>query len=273
MIHSIMALFKSFFNFCKDVLIYFIEIDGSTKASALAYVSLVSIVPFLVLGFGFFSSFPSFAHYADSVNDFLFHHLIPSSASAIRHYLTIFMKNSTNLSVTSLPLFLASAAILIFTLESVFNTIWKVHKKRKGLQTFLIYWAIITMFPLLSSTLFALSTALYSLPYLSSILKLIAIFTPFLLSFIGFLFLFILMPNHRVKFRHGAIGALFSALTFEVIKYFFKIYSAIFTANTIVYGVLAVIPFFLLWLYLCWLIVIIGGVITYKIGVRSTNHR
>lgn len=244
----------------------FIALDGSVKAAALAYATLIAIVPLMVFSFGFVLAFPTMSPYFEALHQFLFRHFIPSSASIIQKNVQLFASNATNLSATGLVFFLITAVLLIFTMETVFNSIWHVKTTRKGIRAFLNYWAFLTLIPPMGVVAVALSVFLTSLPIVSTLFAILAYFLPFVLTFCGYAFIYATIPNCQVLIRHASIGALVAAVLFEIVKEGFRLYATNFSSDVIVYGVLSVIPMFLLWLYLSWLITIIGAVIAHRLG-------
>lgn len=259
-----------FLQFCREIFSYFFAVNATLKAGALAYATLISIVPLVVLSFGIVAVFPSFSSYLLVFHEFVFRHFIPSSAQVIQDYAEGFAANAKNLSAGGLFFFLVTAVLLVFTIESVFNVIWKVRTRRKGLPAFLMYWALLTLLPLVGGSAFAISIYINSFPLISAIMEFVSLFVPFLLDWIAFLFLYKSIPNAKVDFRAAIIGSLIAAILFELMKFLFRLYIDIFSPNSIIYGVLSAIPIFLLWLYLLWLVIIIGAIITYKI---SDQHR
>ena len=245
----------------------FFAINGSVKAAALAYATLTSLVPLMVLSLGFVLAFPSLSVYFQALHQFLFRHFIPSSANVIQKYIAQFADNATKLSATGLIIFLISSVLLLFTMETVFNSIWRVKTTRKGLKAFLMYWAVLTLIPPIGVFVVALTVFLSSLPYVSSLMKILTIFAPFIITFFGYVFLYMTIPNCPVRFRHAATGALPAAFIFEITKHGFQLYVTNFSSDIIIYGVLSVIPMFLLWLYVAWLITILGASIAHRAGI------
>lgn len=266
---NFMTHLKSFINFCREVARHFMAIEGSLKSSSLAYATLISIVPIMVFSLSFVSLFPSFGSYFQVFHRFVFRHFIPSSAETIQEYVELFANNAIKLSATGLTFFLMTAVILIFSMETVFNSIWHVRKRRVGFSAFLMYWASLTLLPLISATALAFALFIYQLPYLSFAMKFTSILIPLALDWLWYFFLFITVPNHKVQSRHAAIGAIFSAVLFEITKAIFQIYASSFSSDTLVYGWLSAIPMFLFWLYLLWVITILGAIISYKLQTRS----
>jgi membrane protein len=188
-------LIMRFLTFCGATFRYVVEKEGSLKAAALAYATLFSIIPLMVFSITFLSVFPAFEKYFLALHRFLFHHLMPASAHIIQHYVEMFARNATNLSITGLLFFLFTAVILIFSMESVFNSIWQVKSRRKGFPAFLMYWAVLTLLPPMGGLAFASTLFLSSIPYISAIVRLSALFVPFIVSWLGCIFLYSTLPN------------------------------------------------------------------------------
>jgi membrane protein len=267
--HFIRSLLKKNVTFIKQSFSYFLTIDGTLKASALAFGTVISVVPFMVLSLGFLLAFPTFAEYLQNVHEFIFRHLVPSSANTIQKYVETFALNATKLSATNLVFFMLTAVWLIFSMETVFNSIWQVKKRRHGLAAFLMYWAILTLLPPLGALGVFISLYLYSLPLVSLLVQFAAVFIPVILSFVGYLLLYIALPNCTVKLRHASIGAAVAACTFEISKALFKSYITYSSTDAVVYGVVGAIPVFLFWLYLFWIITLYGAVIAYLSGLKQ----
>lgn len=263
--------FKRFTSTVNAIVHHFFLIHGSLKAAALAYATLVSVVPLMVLSLGFILAFPAFAEYFQTIHQFLFRHFVPSSADVIRQHVQAFAINATNLSAISLLFFLFTAVLLIFSMETAFNAVWNVKTRRRGIFAFLIYWAVLTLIPPIAGVAFAISVSLYSLPYVSVIMKVVGIFIPLLLTWTSFLILYMTVPNCKVKFRHAAAGAGISAILFETLKLVFRFYFTSYSSDAVIYGVLALIPGFLVWLYVTWLIIIFGAVIAFVLGQKRES--
>lgn len=257
------------YEFWKAVVIHFIDTYAATMAASLAYTTLFSAVPLAVMGVGIMSAFPVFQTYTESIQRFIFSHFVAGSADTIQTYLQNFTAKAAGLSVSSVVFILIAAVTLIFTMESALNAIWKVETRRHGVTAFLIYWAVLTLLPILAGTGIALTVYLSSLPYIKGAAETISGMIPFLevlaffLSWAGFTTLYIALPNTRVYFRDAVVGAFTAAMLFELTKRGFGIYISNFSTYEFVYGALAAVPIFLFWIYLSWLIILFGAVVSY----------
>jgi membrane protein len=264
-------IFKRFYYFCDSALRHFLAIHGLVRASALAYTTLLALVPLSMVAFGVLNAFPAFSTTLHQLNRFVFRHFVPASADTIHHYLVEFASQASKLSFIGVIFSIITAVMLIYTMEDVFNAVWevKIKKHRQGVSAFLLYWAIITLFPLVLGAAFAASVYIYSLPHVSSIYDTLSHYFPFFFllplafTWLGFFLLYMILPNFKVRFRHAALGAMVAAIFFEIIKALFATYVSHFSSDIIIYGTLAAIPSFLVWLYISWIIVIFGAVIAH----------
>ncbi|HXW60023.1 MAG TPA: YihY family inner membrane protein [Myxococcota bacterium] len=259
-------------RFVAEVFRQFSATNGLQAASALAYTTLISLVPLMMLSIGLLSAFPSFQAYSKTISTFIFQHFVPSSAHVIQSYIELYASNASRLSAAGLFFSLIGAVTLLFTMESAFNTIWRVRKARRGFSAFLLYWAMLTLMPLALVATFALSIFLLKLPSISSLVQAVTgilpvlYLIPILGSFLVFVFLYKALPNHKVPLKDAALGALASAVIFEALKVAFGFYISRFSTYSDIYGALAFVPIFLLWLYLLWLVVLFGAVVAYVAG-------
>ncbi len=261
--------FKNLVGVSFEIWHHFIVVNGFFAASALAYTTLISLVPLMMLSIGILSAFPPFQAYIQTISTFIFHHFVPSSAHIIQNYVELYAMKASRLSAAGLFFSLIGAVTLLFTMESAFNTIWRVKTSRRGFSAFLLYWAMLTLLPPAIVTTFALSVVVLKLPSISLFVKMVTGFIPvlyfisLLLSFIVFLFLYKTLPNKQISMKDAALGALVAAVAFEALKGSFSFYITHFSSYNDIYGALSLIPIFLLWLYLSWLVVLFGAVVAY----------
>jgi membrane protein len=259
-----------------DIFNHFLAADAFLSASALAYTTIISIVPLMILCIGILSVITPFHIYIKPISNFLFRHFVPSSAETIQHYLELYASQASHLSLTGLFFSIMGAVFLLFNIESAFNTVWCVKKRRHGFNALLLYWAILSLFPPAIASAFAISLFLLTLPYVSSLIGFFSklfpllILFPYFLTWCCFTFLYKTLPNSKVHLTHAAIGAGISALIFEILKVSFGFYVTHMTSFNDIYGTVSAVPIFFLWLYLSWLVVILGAVIAYV--VSSPNH-
>jgi membrane protein len=260
--------------YCERIAAFFVRFfkEGySETAAGLSFVSLLALVPLATLMFTILTAFPALASVEDKIQKFIFANFVTSSAQALQNYLQWLIAQTVKLSITGTIGLLITAVLLIFSVEYAFNRIWKVAKHRHPVQAFLLYWAVLTLLPILVGAGFAFSahfasttieSNLANFPWLESGLALIFVY---FLTFLVFYLLYLLVPNCKVMARQAAIGALVATVLFEVIKYLFTLYIINLANYTIIYGALAIIPIFLVWLYVAWLIVLFGAFVSARL--------
>ena len=230
------------------------------EAASLAYTSLLALVPLLAVVFGVVSAFPVFRDWSAELKSFVFDNLMPAAGVQVDTYLNTFLESATGLTLAGTVLLILTALVLMFRIEITFNRIWRVDRARSLDNRIVMYWAVLTLAPLLIGSTVAVSVQNLIAP-LTSGLEISAVWYRlgiFLVSWITFTLMFAVIPNRSVRFRHAAIGALLSAILFELAKNAFVTY--ITNANyAVIYGALATVPIFLLWVYLVWVVILLGA--------------
>lgn len=258
------------FYFSRYVVQQFIFDRCLQTAAALTYASLLSLVPFLTVGFSIFSAFPVFEAVSEQIQDFIFDNFVPASQEILQDYFISFAQKASHLTAVGVVSLVFTALLLVETIDHTLNDIWKVHKheRRKGVSVFMVYWAVLSLGPLLVGFSLVATSYLVSLPFISGVAQNVAIkqlflsITPFLLSASAFTLIYVVVPYRYVPLHHGILGGLLAALLFEIAKKGFAFYVTHFPTYELVYGTLAVIPIFLIWVYLSWLIILLGAEIT-----------
>jgi membrane protein len=191
-----------------------------------------------------------------------------------------FTDSAMRLTAVGIVLLAATAMWLLLTIEQAFNAIWRVNHSRPWLKRLVIYWAVLTLAPLLIGLSLALTSWLVGLSmgyarhvpvFGVGILKLL----PVLLTWMAFAMLFYLVPNRYVPRSHAVLGALVAALAFEAMNRAFGYYVSHFPTYKLVYGAFASIPIFLMWIYLSWLAILFGAVIAASLShwrTPATRH-
>lgn len=275
--HRITQQCRSLLYLVQFVIRNFINDDCAYRASALAFVTLLAIVPLTIVGLSVFSSFPVFQNLRDPLQHFIFDNFVPSTGQLIEDYLQVFIDQVAKSSLSGIIFLLFTAILVMFTIERSMNTIWRVTTHRDHLSAFLLYWAILSLAPLLLGLSLAASSYLLSSSIFNQHLPWIFIHgATYLLSFVGFTFLYVVVPNHPVKIRHGAIAALITTLLFETAKLAFAYFLIHYNPYKVIYGAFAIIPIFLIWIFWVWVITLLGAEISYALSVdpkhRQENH-
>lgn len=249
-----------------------IEHDGmTTEAGNLAFVSLLALVPLVAVVFSLFAAFPVFSDISVQLKHFIFNNFVPAAGNVVQDYLDRFVANVNKMTVVGAVGLIVTALLLMHSIDSALNAIWRSQKKRPLVYSFAVYWMILTLGPLLAGASLAISTWLLSLKWVtvSGVTGLIdqtlRLF-PLLLSWLAFWLLYSLVPTTRVPQRDALIGALVAGLLFELGKKAFALYITMFPSYQLIYGVLAVVPILFLWVYWTWCIVLLGAEITVTLG-------
>ena len=238
----------------------FFEDHCPSTAVALTYQTLFAIVPLLTVTYTVFSMFEAFAGLGHAVEEFLFNNIVPENISVVQEYLRGFSDQARKLSLPSLALLAVTALLMLVTIEKTLNEIWRVKEPRHGFQRLLMYWAVLTLGPLLGGCALAISTYVFSMPLISHVTTSsgFLLFLPMLLGASFFTLIYVAVPNCRIPFGHAVIGGCCAAVAFEMAKFLF----GVLVANTdfaVIYGTFAAVPLLLLWIYLCWIIVLLGA--------------
>lgn len=242
------------------------------RAAALAFTSLLSIVPLMTVSFTIMTAFPIFKQLGVVIQNFIFQNFVATSAQVVQGYLQQFAGQAANLSATGLVFLVITAVLMIFNMEKAFNAIWRVKRSRKGVPAFMMYWSLLTFIPILLGIGFAISSYLFSLPFIEGTTRILGLREPILrifpywLTFVAFSVLYITLPNCKVFVRHAVVGGAVATILFELAKYAFGLYVLNFPTYELLYGTLSAIPIFLLWVYLSWLIILFGAVVAHVCG-------
>ncbi|MEL0656239.1 virulence factor BrkB family protein [Pseudoalteromonas issachenkonii] len=249
-----------YFNRCIDDQI-------TVNAGYLAYVTLLSLVPLIAVGVAIFSAFPGFESTRMEIESFLFTNFVPTSTDVIREHISSFAGNANQMTAVGIGFLAAIALLLIRNVDATLNRIWRIKKKRPMMISFAVYWMVLSLGPVLLGASIGVTSYIVSLvsfadqgiPGFSGfLLKLL----PYGISMVGFIMLYTLVPNTRVSFRAAIPGAFFAALLFELTKKGFALYISHFPSYEVIYGAVATIPILFVWVYLSWIVVLLGAEFT-----------
>jgi membrane protein len=260
--------------------------DGCFAASgALSYTTLVSLVPLAVIALASLSSFPIFASVRDQLLGLVLENFVPSIGAQAAWWFRAFADSATQTTAIGTAGIAATSVLLLVTVEDQLNLIWRVTAPRPWGQRLLAYWTLITLGPLLIGVSLSLSTYFEIAArqagfgqealawFASSWLHGLARAVPALLEFVALTLLYGLIPNCAVRWRDGALGAAIATLTIEVLKVGFSIYIGATSFYSTVYGALAAIPIFLLWMYISWMAVLLGAVVAAALPYWRIDER
>ncbi len=240
--------------------------DNLTQvAASLTFTTVLAVVPLLAVILSLFTAFPIFQDFQLALEDFLANNLMPVAvADNIMSYLNTFAQQARSMTTVGAIFLIVTSILLMKTIDEALNAIWKVRKQRPLSKRILVYWALLTIGPLmLGASLWAssyITRAQFGLVAELGVLQnIIATVLPLLTSIIGFTLLYYTVPNRVVHWRDAFIGGLTAAVVLELMKTGFAYYISNFPSYTLIYGTFAAIPLFLLWIYLSWLVVLLGA--------------
>jgi len=256
----------------------FIDKGCQKSAAALTYMTLFALVPLMTVTYTMFSMIPSFDGVAEQLQAMIFAHFLPETGNEVAGYLADFSSQARSLTKLGIAILLVTAYLMLANIEKTFNTIWGVKQDRGGLFGYLLYWAILSIGPLLLGAGFVLSTYLLSLKLVVNELSQLGItasiiqLLPWVMTSIAFTLLFVAVPNCRVPFRFGLIGGVLTAICFELLKNLFG-YLVSNSSFKLIYGAFAVVPLFLLWINFLWTIILGGAVFVRTLAEQSYASR
>jgi membrane protein len=254
-------------HFARYVAAKFKHDKCTQMAASLTFDTLLSLVPLITIALTLFSAFPVFADFSEQIKNFLLGNMLPDTGGKmISHYVEQFAESASKLTAFGLVFLALTAMLVMVTIDNAFNTIWHVSKPRPLIKRVLVYWAVLTLAPLLIGASLSLTSWLVGLsigytqqtPIFGTLtLKVV----PVLLTTMAFSLLFRVMPNRYVPIRHAFIGGVVAAIAFETMNRLFGFFIEHFSTYKLVYGAFASIPIFLFWIYLSWLTILLGALI------------
>lgn len=252
------------------------------RASGLAYASLVAMVPLTVVVFALFTAFAAFADLRQKIQELVLGRFLPSGQEQVTEYLDTFVENSRDLGFVGFVVLIVTAVLLLDNIEWNFNEIWHVRRRRGLMSRVMAYTSTLVFGTVLIGLSVIISARIQAVLHLApevetSFLKgLGAWLFPLASSFLAFLLMFLIIPAAPVRVRSAAIGAAFTAVTWELGKNLFAASVGQSERYATVYGSLATIPIFLVWLYLTWILVLVGLEVAYthqNMRLLSARHR
>ncbi len=250
-------------SFLRFLIRRFLDDKCLIAAEALSFTTVLALVPLTAIVFGVIALFPFYQRWGDALTIFLFTNFVPKAAANVADYIRTFASSARGLTGFGAVGLLATSVLTMSSVEDAFNRTWRVPTPRRPLARFLLYWTALTLGPVLAVLSLAISSYLFSLPVVaaaeqSALLKYGLRLLPILLELIAFTAAYAVIPNRSVALRHALSGGVLATLLFELAKYAIAYYLTRASYQQI-YGALAVIPIFLLWIWVSWLVVLLGA--------------
>ena len=218
-------------------------------AGYLSYVTLMSLVPLMVVMLSMMTAFPIFSEIRQLIENFVYINFVPASGDVVQEHIAGFVSNASKMSAVAISALFVLAMMLISAIDKCLNKLWRVNEKRRVITSFSMYWMVLTLGPVLVGSSLVIS---------SYIISLVSIGDYDLLG----VTLYMVVPNKVIPVKFALAGAALAAVLFEIAKKAFAIYVTQIPSYQAIYGALSSIPILFLWVYLSWLVVLIGALFT-----------
>ena len=242
-------------------------------AGSLTFTTVLALVPLLTIALAIFTAFPLFTTFREALDAYFIQNLMPKSiANTVLGYLNQFAAKSTRLSAIGAVALIITSVAMMSTIDRIFNQIWDVRIARPFAQRVLVYWAIVTLAPLLIGFSFSVTSYLFTatngvvlkIPLVGEMAFSLA---SLVLTTGAFTLLYVVVPNRVVDWRDAIWGGLLAGMALEIAKRIFATYIVKFPTYTMVYGSIAAVPIFLVWIYLFWMITLSGALVAAALPV------
>jgi membrane protein len=246
----------------------FREERATQTAGSLTYTTLLALVPLFTVALAVATAFPVFDAWIAALQRFVTGNLLPntSAVTMVMEQVNTFTHNVGRLTAIGVVGFAVTSVMLMLTVDNALNRIFRVQRRRSLMQNVFVYWAVITLGPLLvgaslSATYLAVRQSFGALE-LDVLADAALRVLPFLFTCGALVLLYGIVPARPVDWRHALAGGILAAVGFEIAKRGFALYLTRVTTYKLIYGAFATLPIFLVWLYLSWLVVLTGAIFT-----------
>jgi membrane protein len=256
----------------------FREARLGVSASSLTFTTVLALVPLFTVGLAVFSAFPVFGKFQDTIQRWLIDSLVPESiARQVLGYLTQFSRKASRLGSVGLVAVLFSAVALVVTIERTLGQIWRVEHQRPLQQRLILYWSAITLGPLLLGASVAITSYVVTASrgmadVMPGGLRWLLDSFEFVLLVLCVSGLYFYVPNTRVRWRHALTAGLMAAAGIELGKKLLTDYLTQMPTYSAIYGAFSAVPIFLVWVYVAWLIVLLGAVVASSLPELGRQH-
>lgn len=244
---------------------HFFDKKCITYAASLSFSTLLAIIPLIGVAVSIMTSFTAFSNVQENAVHFLSKSVSLQYQPQVEEYVNTFLKHLVQMKALGVVSIIMIAVFLFLTVEDAFESIWTRHKTRPLLQRILVFWAMLTLFPLLLTAVISFSENvldlpiiqfLGTLPFLEYIVE--HVLAPLLL--IGVLMcVFLYLPSTHIRFIDAFVGSTFTGISLILGKEIFYYYIQTIQSYQMIYGSLASIPILMVWLFISWAIILFGG--------------
>jgi membrane protein len=253
-------------------------VEVGRTAASLAFTTLLGLVPLFTVAFAYVSRFPLFARSQDALEAFLLRFFLPGSGAVVRHYLTEFVAKSGELKGVSTLFVVITAVLLVWQVDREINTIWGTREPRSFARRIFVYALALTAGPaLIGAAIYFINwliqQSIAATPFGAEALSLLVQPVALFVDTAVFTLIYAFVPARTVPFRLALVGGLLAAIAFETAKHGFRFYITQVPTYQVIYGALATLPLFLIWIYLSWVIVLVGAAVTATLAERYGRRR
>jgi membrane protein len=254
--------------------------DRLTQAAgSLTFTTLLAIVPLVAVALAFSTAFPAFDRMTDELRNYLVKNFLPEARGmqAVIAQLNDFAAGAKRLTGIGLAALGVTAVMLMLSIDDLLNRIFRVERKRSLGQRVAMYWTVLTLGPLLIGAGLSMTSALtassFGVVKLGAVVEAALGLVPFVLTWAALTSLYVLVPNRPVPFMAALSGGLLAGVAFELAKRGFAIFIAGFPTYTLLYGAFAALLVFLIWMYISWLITLVGATFTATLIEPSAHYK
>ena len=243
-----------------------------SNAASLTYTTLFAIVPLLTVLYSILALFPSFQGVGENIQEFIFSNFVPHAGEVVSDWLTSFSRQARNLTFIGVGFLFVTALLMLRTVDYAINAIFHTVDSRRPVISLLLYWVILTLGPFLLGLGFAATSYLATLSFLNQAAASLGItgallyILPSVMNMVVFTLLYMVVPKGRVLFVHALVGGIFVSAVSTVARIGFTQMMHISPTYEFIYGAFAAVPVFLLWIFLSWLVVLMGAELVHALG-------
>jgi membrane protein len=264
---SVLATVRQFIPFVSRVFRRVQAADIDRVAGSLSFTTLLGLVPLFTVAFNYVARFPGFEKWVDALEPLLLRFLLPGSSSTVRQYLSEFTARSADLQGIAIAFVVYTAVMLVAQVEREINAVWGISERRSYARRAIVYTFGFIAVPLLIGaavylTKLAIEQSIQVVPIDAEALPLLARSMSLGIGTLILTLLYALVPVRRVPWRAALAGGMLAAIAFDIAKSGFAFYIKHVPTYQIVYGAIAALPLFLVWIYLSWMIVLTGAAIS-----------
>ncbi|MCH7486920.1 MAG: YihY family inner membrane protein [Proteobacteria bacterium] len=234
-------------------------------AATLSYTSLLALVPLAAIAFAVLAVFPVFEGVREEIQAFVFKNFMPDTGERLADTFDGFVNNAGGLTTVGIAGLVVTAVMLLATIGSTLNTIFRVPRPRRLVARLLVYLAVLTLGPLVVGASILLATnipAMAGFDAFTRPLGRLGGVVPALIAVAAFTLLYAVVPNRTVAWRNAIAGGVAAGILFSILRWAFGMYLVYFPEYRTIYGALSTVPIFLVWMYLSWAVILFGAVLT-----------